>query len=359
MGVGAAVPKVASPYDLNNYFKETKMKKKIALALFCLVCAAALLPAAAPAAEVEIKLATWGPPKHFIAEARAQWIDEVNKALAGKYKIVDYPGGQLFGPKDMHLAVAKGQVDLGLVLQPSMLAMVPMMQGVYLPFAFDNLDQVNQAYSGKTLEIIEKAMEKKNLKLIYVSYTDGVQLFSNKKNIETVDDFKGLRILSASPIFAEIMAKLGAAPDTSIPYTEQYMALQRKVADAMAASVVGGYFEKTPEVAPFLTKMDMSFATILVVANLKMWKKLPQDVQDTMITLGRQKTAVSLAMAKGWEAKFTGEMEKSGVKITRIPVEERNKIKQISKEVWDNWAKKNGKDAEELLNLSLQIVSAQ
>jgi TRAP-type C4-dicarboxylate transport system substrate-binding protein len=332
--------------------------KKIAIALFCLMSAAALLPAAALAAEVELKLATWGPPKHFIAEARAQWIEEVNKALAGKYKIVDYPGGQLFGPKDMHLAVAKGQVDIGLVLQPSMLAMVPMLQGVYLPFAFDNLDQVNQAYSGKTLEIIEQAMEKKNLKLIYVSFTDGVQLFSNKKNIETVADFKGLRILSASPIFSEIMVKLGAAPDTSIPYTEQYMALQRKVSDAMAVSIVGGYFEKTHEVAPYLTKMDMSFATILVVANLKNWKKLPQDVQDTIISLGRQKTPVSLAMAKGWEAKFTAEMEKGGVKVSRIPTEERDKIKQISKEVWNNWAKKNGKDAEELLNLSMQIVTA-
>lgn len=317
-----------------------------------------LCPINAMAKEVTLKLATWGSPKHFIAVERAKWIEEVNTTLAGKVKIVDYPGGQLYGTKDMHLAVAKGQVELGLVLQPAMLAMVPMLQGVYLPFAFDNLDQVNEAYSGKTLAIIEKAMEKKNLKLIYVSYTDGVQLFSNKKNIETIDDFKGLRILSTSPIFSEIMVKLGAAPDTSIPYTEQYMALQRKVADAVANSIVGGYFEKSHEVAPKVTKMDMSFATVMVVANLKKWKKLPQDVQETIIKLGRAKTPISLAMAKGWEAKFTADMEKAGVTITRIPTEERQKIKQISKEVWYDWAKKNGKDAENLLNMSLEIVSA-
>lgn len=332
--------------------------KKMVLLLCGIFLLMTLCPVMAPAKEVELKLATWGPPKHFIAVERAKWIEEVNTKLSGKVKIVDYPGGQLFGPKDMHLAVAKGQVELGLVLQPSMLAMVPMLQGVYLPFAFDNLDQVNNAYTGKPLEIIEKAMEKKNLKLIYVAYTDGVQLFSNKKNIETVNDFKGLRILSASPIFSEIMVKIGAAPDTSIPYTEQYMALQRKVADAMAVSVVGGYFEKTHEVAPYVTKMDMSFATILVVANLKKWKKLPQDVQDTIITLGRQKTPISLAMAKGWEQKFTEEMEKAGATVTRIPNEERQKIKEISKGVWYDWAKKNGEDAEKLLDLSLKIVTA-
>ncbi|WP_054032095.1 TRAP transporter substrate-binding protein [Desulfatitalea tepidiphila] len=332
--------------------------KKFMMSMASILFVISLLPMNAAAGETILKLATWGPPKHFIAEARGQWIEEVNTTLAGRVKIVDYPGGQLFGPKDMHSAVAKGQVELGLVLQPSMLAMVPMLQGVYLPFAFDNLDQVDQAYSGETLAIIEKAMEAKNLKLIYVSYTDGVQVYSNKKNIVSTDDFKGLRILSASPIFSEIMARLGAAPDTSIPYTEQYMALQRGVSDAVATSIVGGFFEKNHEVAPYITKMDMSFATVLVVANLKKWKKLPQDVQDTIITLGRKKTAYSLAMAKGWEQKFTADMEKLGATITRIPDEEREKIKQISREVWLDWAKKNGKQAEALLDLSLKIVDS-
>jgi TRAP-type C4-dicarboxylate transport system substrate-binding protein len=332
--------------------------KKFLMAVCWVVFAITLIPAMAPAKEVELKLATWGPPKHFVGEVRNQWIQEVNETLAGKVKIVDYPGGQLFGPRDMHSAVAKGQVELGLVLQPAMLAMVPMLQGVYLPFAFDNLDQVNQAYSGKPLEIIEKAMEQKNLKLVYVSYTDGVHLYSNKKNIETVGDFKGLRVLSQSPIFSEIMAKLGAAPDTSIPYTEQYMALQRGVSDAVANSTVGGYFEKNHEVAKYVTKMNMSFATVLVVANLKTWNSLPKETQDTIMEMGRKKTPVTLAMAKGWEAKFTAEMEKEGAKVTQVPVEEREKIKQVSQEVWNKWAQQNGKEAEELLKLSLEIVAA-
>jgi TRAP-type C4-dicarboxylate transport system substrate-binding protein len=331
--------------------------KKVLMLTMGLLFGLSLLPLNAAAEEVTLKLATWGPPKHFIAEGRAKWIEEVNTALAGKVKIVDYPGGQLFGPRDMHSAVAKGQVELGLVLQPAMLAMVPMLQGVYLPFAFDNLDQVDQAYSGKTLAIIEKAMEAKNLKLIYVSYTDGVQLYSNKKNIASTADFKGLRILSASPIFSEIMAKLGAAPDTSIPYTEQYMALQRGVSDAVATSIVGGFFEKNHEVAPYVTKMDMSFATTLLVANLKKWQALPQDVQDTILSLAKKQTPYSLAMAKAWEQKFTVDMEKAGATITRISDEEREKIKEVSREVWANWAKRNGKEAEELLELSMEIVN--
>lgn len=331
------------------------MKVKVLCSVFCLFVALALLPVDSEAGEVVLKLASWGPPKHYAAEARMNWIKEVNAACEGKIKIVDYPGGQLFGPKEMHKAVAKGQVDIGVVLQPAMLAMVPMLQGVYLPFAFDNVEQVSKAYSGESLAIIEKAMEKKRMKLLFTSYTDGVQIYSNKKNIQTIEEFKGLRILSTSPIFAEIMAKLGAAPDTSIPQTEQYMALKRKVSDANANSVVGGYFQRSHEVAPFVTKMDISFAAILTCMNSKKWATLPEDVQKALVEIGKKYEKVTLAAAQGWEAKFLGEMKKEGATVTVLSDVERDKIKEVSKTVWKEWAEKNGSDAKRLLELNTGI----
>ncbi len=326
--------------------------KKFLLTLCCMVLAAAFFPCNSTAKEMEIKLASWGPSQHFVAQARAVWIEEVNKAVTGRYKIVDYPGGQLYGPSDVHKAIAKGTVDMGVVLQPAMMGMVPMVQGVYLPFAFENVDQVAAAYSGESLSIIEKAMEKKRLKLIYVSYLDPVQIFSNKSNIEKVEDFKGLRVLSASPIFTEILAKLGAAPDTSIPQTEWYMALKRSVSDSMATSVVGGYFQKSFEVAPYVTKMSMSHPTILVCMNLKKWNSLPKDVQDVMLSIGKKQGDYTLALSKGWEQKFTGELAKVGATVTTISPEERSRIISVAKNVWEAWAEKNGKEARRLLELN-------
>lgn len=335
--------------------QECKMKSKTLITVCCLFVTLALFPIDLKAEEMVLKLASWGPSKHYAYTARNNWIKEVNEACAGKIKIVEYPGGQLFGPKEMHKAVAKGQVDIGVILQPAMLAMVPMLQGVYLPFAFDNVDDVAKAYSGESLAIIEKAMEKKRIKLIYTSYTDGVQIYSNKKNIETIDDFKGLRILSTSPIFAEIMSKLGAAPDTSIPQTEQYMALKRKIADANANSTVGGYFQRSHEVAPFMTKIDCSFATILVCMNTKKWAKLPEDVQKIMVETGRKHGQITLAAAKGWEAKFLDEMKKEGASVTVLPEAERAKIKEVSRAIWIKWAEKNGPEAKRLLELNTGI----
>lgn len=328
------------------------MKKSIALIVCSVFLVLAMLPMQAAAKEMTLKLASWGSAKHYAAVARVEWINEVNEACAGKIKIVDYPGGQLYGPKDMHKQIAKGAVDMGVVLQPAMLAMVPMVQGVYLPFAYDNIDEAAKAYTGESLEILEKAMAKKRLKIVWSAMTDGVQIFSNKKNIETIEDFKGLRVLSTSPIFAEIMANLGAAPDTSIPYTEQYMALKRGVSDAMANSIVGGYFQKTHEVAPLVTQIEMSYSSILFCMNLKTWNKLPKDVQDIMTSIGEKKSAYCLAAAKGWQQKFTGAMAQEGATVKTIAPEERAKIIAVAKPVWEKWAEKNGKDAKRLLELN-------
>ncbi len=332
--------------------KEQNVMKKCVWTILTVVMAVVCVAGSLPAKEAELKLASWGPAQHFVAQARGVWINEVNQALAGRYKIVDYPGGQLYGPSDVHKAVAKGLVDIGVILQPAMLAMVPMVQGVYLPFAFESVDDVAKAYSGESLSIIEKAMEKKRLKLIYTSYLDPVQIFSNKGTISTIEDFKGLRVLSSSPIFSEIMVALGAAPDASIPQTEWYMALKRSVSDSMATSIVGGYFQKSFEVAPYITKMNMSHPTILVCMNLKVWKKLPGDVQETLVSLGKKQEAVTLATSKGWEQKFTGELSKIGATVATLAPEERNKIIEVSSKYWNAWADENGKDAKRLLEIN-------
>ncbi len=331
------------------------MKKKIVLSMLSVFfISLVLLPFNVSAKEKELKIAGWGSPKHFIAVQRAMWTKAVNEspAAAGKFKLVEYPGGSLYGPKQMHMAVAKGSVDIGVILQPAMLAMVPMMQGAYLPFAFDNMDDAAKCYQGESLAIIEKALAKKRIKLIYTNFTDGVQIFSSKKTIDTVEDFKGLRVLSTSPMVTEIFGILGAAPDSSIPYSEQYMALKRGISDSILNSVVGGYFQRTAEVAGHITKCDMTFATILMGMNLKKWNKLPKDLQNIMKTEGAKIQAMSLPTAKGWEKKFTADMINLGTDLKVMKDSERAKLKAIAKPLWVKWAKKNGADAQRLLELN-------
>lgn len=168
-----------------------------------------------------------------------------------------------------------------------------------------------------------------------------------------MDDLKGLRLLTISPIISKVFHAMGAAPDTSIPYTEQYMALKRGIADATAAPITSGFFRKTHEVAKYITQMSMSFPVVFVVINKKVWNGLPADVQQLMLEEGKKAEAYTVASAKGWLKKFTGLIQKKGAVVTTLPKAERDKIKKVSQKLWQDWAKKTGGDAQRLLELNV------
>ncbi len=304
--------------------------------------------------EIELKFASWGTPKHFATIGTNKWIKAVNEKAAGKVKLINYPGGQLYGSKDTHKAVAKGMVDGGQALQPRMMSMFPILQGVYLPFFYDNIDQAVKAYQGESKKIIDRELAKKNLVMVFAMFNDGIQLFSNSRNIHKIEDLKGMRLLTTSPIVSKVFTRLGAAPDTSIPYTEQYMALKRKIADATTTSIVAGYFRKSYEVCNYITEMEISYATLLIVMNRKKWLSLPEEVRQIMLNEGKKQTAYSVAASKGWFKKFKGVTMKKGGIITVLPESERQKIKQASLPVWNQWADRYGDSAKRLLKINMR-----
>lgn len=305
-----------------------------------------------------LRVASWGPPKHFLSLSRMAWIDAVNKRAQGRIKIIEYPSGQLYGPKDIHRAVSRGLVDLGAVLQPRLMSTVPLLQGVYLPFAYDSMEQAAKAYNGESLTIIGDALRDINLQLIYPSFSGGVQLFSHQGNIEDIADLDQLRVLATSPMITAILNELGSSPDTSIPQSEQYMALKRGVSDAMLNSIVGGYFQRNHEVAPYLTLADMSFPTILLAINLDVWNSLPEDIQAIMLEEGEKQAAYSLAASAAMDARFVKEIAKDGGVVKPLPPAVRNQIKQLSQQIWHDWAQQNGSKARRLLQLNLPSENA-
>ncbi len=325
-----------------------KLKKRLCLTVFAL----SISVGTATAEEIELKFTSWASPKHYLAMATTKWIDEVNEKLAGRVKIVEYPGGQLYGTKDAHRAVSKGLVDMAQALQPRMMSMAPAFQGVYLPFFFDNLDQVAQGYKGESRKILDKVLAKKNIVMMFPLFTDGVQLFSNKQNIRTAADFKGLRVLAMNPLATKAYTRLGAATDTSIPYTEVYMALKRGVADATMTNITSGYFRKTFEVCKYITKIDVNWATLLIIVNKRKWNSFPDDVKQIMLEAGKKQTAFSIKATKGWEKKLTAATKKKGAIITKLPKLERDKIRELVRPVWTEWVEKNGEDAKKLMLLN-------
>ena len=122
-------------------------------------------------------------------------------------------------------------------------------------------------------------------------------IISTKKEVKTLDDFKGLkiRVLGGPP--TEMAKALGAVP-TLIPMPDVYQSLDKGVIDGAVVpwEAVQGF--RLYELAKSYTIAPFYVAYFSLCANKQKWQSLPKDVRDQIMTVS------GLAGSKFWGKNF-------------------------------------------------------
>ena len=119
-----------------------------------------------------------------------------------------------------------------------------------------------------------KKLEPKGI--IGLAYWDnGFKQMSVNKPIETVDDFKGLKMrIQSSKVLEAQMRALGANPQV-MAFSEVYTALQQGMVDGTENPVSNLYTQKMNEVQKHLTISGHGYLGYAVITNKKFWEGLP------------------------------------------------------------------------------------
>jgi len=130
-----------------------------------------------------------------------------------------------------------------------------------------------------------------------VLYTSSPNLLVSKRQVKTLDEFKGLkfRVLGGPP--TEMAKALGAVP-TLIPMPDVYQSLDKGVVDGAAAPWEAVQAFRLYEVAKNYTIAPFYVAYFSLCANKQKWQSLPQDVRNAIMTVS------GLAGAKFWGRNF-------------------------------------------------------
>src|SRR5499427_341844 len=174
-------------------------------------------------------LTGWGP-----AHALYPWVKQVEEATKGRLKIDVYPSQTLIKGVDMWKGVRSGIADIGWCVQGYWPEQTPLSDVMSLPFL-----PITSAEKGSEAlwKLYEKfpAMQKEFSEIQpLVLYTSSPNLLVVKKQVKTLEDFKGLkfRVLGGPP--TEMAKALGAVP-TLIPMPDVYQSLDKGVVDGAAA----------------------------------------------------------------------------------------------------------------------------
>lgn len=243
-----------------------------------------------------------------------RWIDKVNAASAGEIRVELLGGPEVFPVSDQINALSKGLVD------------VVMTFSVHTPLVPEidtsGLSDITPAQerSNGYLDLLDKAHEKINVKVIGRTATQsGFYIFS-KQPIRTLADFRNVKIRSHSG-YDPLFKKVGAIP-IGMNISEIYGALERGVVSA-APYPIFVYDMGLQEVVKFaLADAVWPSHTTFIYVNLKKFNSLtPQQgsiLLNAQIANEREMAAIDADLI----ATERGKLERAGMTFTHLSPDE-------------------------------------
>lgn len=273
------------------------------------------------------------------------WAKAVEKATQGRVKVQIYPGDTLFKTKtDTIEAIKAGLADVAFMYAWAFSPQFDLIDAVSIPFFAPNAEVASRTAWALFQNVPEVRTQWKDVKLLSAWTTDPYIFITTKKQVKTLEDFKGMKIRMTGGMATEMMKLLGGIPVT-IPMPQNYENLQKGVIDGMSApgEAIAGF--RLYEVVKYYTIVPTTCVTQELIMNKKTWNSLPPDIQEAIMSVSGENAAIRMGggcFDRAW-AGLSDKVEKAGYPMIKYtpPKEEVDRwIKIAGKPLWNEWVKK-------------------
>jgi len=311
-----------------------------------------LVPFAAAAFAVSVQAQTkWDMPTpysdgEFHTINVRQFVEDVKKATGGQLEINVHTNGSLIKHPDILRAVSTGQVAIGEFLLGQFGNEEPVFNADNVPFlavGFDNAWKLYQAQK----PILQKKLEGRGMLLLYSVAWPGQGIYS-KDELKSIDDLKGAKMRTYSPMTARLVELLGASPLT-IQVPEVPQAFATGTMTAMVTSSATGAQTKAWEFVKNYYTTNAWHPKNAVVVNIRAFQSL-SDAQKKAVT-----EAAAAAEKRGWELARAREtnanklLADNGMTVHTPTAAMMASLSKIGDTISAEWLKSAGADGEAIL----------
>ena len=228
----------------------------------------------------KFKLANFYPPmSSFNSAIWPFWIEQLEKASNGRIKIKVYPAEQLAKAEDMWESVETGICDMAHFFLMFEAGRFPVSEYGYLPMIFTSNRTCGMTMTALYEKYPQVQQEFKNVKVLWFNGNAPAQFFTKNKQINTLDDLKGLKINGGGLYWKHVAKALGFAP-MSLPFPEIYDALAKGVIDGNTVEWEGQYIFRWYELDKYsLGGVNLYIYPFIMCMNQRKWDSLPPDIQ--------------------------------------------------------------------------------
>ena len=301
-----------------------------------LILAAALTLAAATPASAQTK---WDLPSGYGANTfqvqNLQWFaDELDKASAGKLKVVVHAGASLFKANEIKRAVQSAQTPIGEFIVSGAANDNPLYGLDSIPFLATSYAEAKKL-NDVSRPALERVLGSQGMKLLYAVPWPPQSLYSIKP-VATLADLKGTRMRAYNPATSKIAELAGAVPVT-VQLAELPAALATGAVNNFLTSSASGVDSKLHEHVKHFYAVAAWLPRNIVVVNQKAFEALDKPTQDAVL-----KTATA-AEARGWQiseqkdAEYLKELAARGMKIDASAEGLKRELKAIGERMTADW----------------------
>ena len=309
--------------------------------------AGALLLAAPAMAQTKWNLPAAYPPDNFHTENLNAFAKDVADATGGKLQITVHGNASLFKAPEIKRAVQTGQAQAGEVLMSLHENEDPVYGLDVVPFLATSFDQAKKLWDVQK-PAVEKKLSSQGLMLLFAVPWPPQGIFA-KKDINSVEDLKGVKWRSYNPGTARIAELVGAQPVT-VQAADLPQALATGVVNTFMTSGATGYDSKVWESLSHFYDTQAWIPKNLTFVNKAAFDALDKPTQEAILK------AAKTAEERGWKTAqektkwYVDQMTAKGMKVQPPSAELKTGLQKVGEQLTQDWLKKAGSDGQAIVD---------
>jgi TRAP-type C4-dicarboxylate transport system substrate-binding protein len=288
----------------------------------------------------------------------------VEEESGGRIEMALKPLGGYGKPADLFNMVEKGDIDIASTVQGYNPGRFPQSSVMELPLMFDD----SVAGSEAMMSLYKEGLLDKDyatVKVLGLYVLPPYPIFTTGKKIETVRNFRGMRIRTPSITVGLALSKLGAIP-LGIPLTMIGDTLANNIVDAIAfgwdsaATTKGAGGKFLIDQVSVAVDVKLAAPALMVVMNRAKWDALPADLKAIIEKHSPELSVGSAAVREQAEAVSKKRIQ-ADPRFTAIKFsdEQRAELERVITPAIDDWKAsmaKRGIDGERLYARARELI---
>jgi TRAP-type C4-dicarboxylate transport system substrate-binding protein len=274
------------------------------------------------------------------------FVEDVQKTTDGKLAIQVHSNGSLIKHPDIMRAVSTGQVNIAEFLLGQFGNEEPVFNADNVPFLAAGYDAAWKLYQAQK-PALEKTLQKRGMRLLYSVAWPGQGIYT-KEPLKSVDDLKGTKFRTYSPLTARLAELLGASP-TVIQVPEVPQMFATGAVQAMITSSATGTSTKAWEFVKNYYKTSAMHPKNAVVVNQRAFARLPKDQQGALTKAAASAEKRGWDMSKARETEGNETLAKNGMSVRDPDAKMKAAFQKIGNQMAQEWEKAAGADGQAIL----------